>query len=535
MSMRNKSHMGNRFDNVPQARIQRSTFNRSHSHKTTIDGGYLYPILVDECYPGDTFSCSVATVARLATPLKPFMDNLSLDYFFFAVPNRLIWTNWVRFMGEQDAPGDSIDYTVPYMNITAGGITEGHLGDYFGLPIGVDTIEPSALPWRAYNKIYHDWFRDENLIDHPQLDMGDGPDTMSNYGLHKRCKRRDYFTSCLPWPQKSTDGIELPLGDYAPVISDGKSLGLWDGSTNYGIASNATGLYADQTAYNVNRGTATTSAAQPPANTALGINTAVSGLRTDLSSATAATINSLIEAFQLQDMLVKDARGGTRYVELIKSHFMVTSPDFRLQRSEYLGGGSTPINVHPVAQTSETNTTEQGGLAAYAYAQQNHVGFTKSFVEHCIILGMVCMKADLTYQQGYDRLWTRTTKYDYYWPSLANLGEQEVLNQEIYCDGSANDALVFGYQERWAELRFKLSTITGIFRSSAAASLDSYHLAQDFATLPALNSTFIQENPPISRVVAVTSEPELLLDNYFNYKCTRPLPTYSVPGLGNRF
>jgi len=537
MSMRNKSHMGNRFENVPRAEIMRSTFDRSHSFKTSIDGAFLYPVLVDECYPGDTFTCKVSTVARLATPLVPYMDNLSLDYFFFAVPNRLLWTNWQRFMGEQDSPGDSTDYTVPQMTITAGGIPEGHLGDYFGLPIGVDTITPNALHWRGYNKIYHDWFRDENLIDHPQLDVGDGPDTMANYGLLRRGKRRDYFTSCLPWPQKG-DEVDLPLGDSAPVQGDGKALGLIDGANNFGLFQIAGGghLAGGSTAYNTTVGTV--SGGTNPVNTySVGVHTNPdrSGLVADLSNATAATINSLREAFQLQKMLERDARGGTRYVELIKSHFQVTSPDFRLQRSEYIGGGTTRINVNPVPQTSETNTTEQGKLAAYAYAQQSGIGFSKSFVEHCVIIGLVNLKADLTYQQCYDRMWTRQTKYDYYWPALANLGEQEVLSKEIYCDGTAGDDDVFGYQERWAELRYKNSQITGVFRSAAAASLDMYHLAQDFLTRPVLNQAFIEEDPPISRVVAVTSEPELLMDHYFQYHCTRPMPVYSVPGMIDHF
>jgi len=525
MSMRNKSHMGNRFENVPRAEIMRSTFDRSHSFKTSIDGAFLYPVLVDECYPGDTFTCKVSTVARLATPLVPYMDNLSLDYFFFAVPNRLLWTNWQRFMGEQDAPGDSTDYTVPQMTITAGGIPEGHLGDYLGLPIGVDTITPNALHWRGYNKIYHDWFRDENLIDHPQLDTGDGPDTMSNYGLHRRGKRRDYFTSCLPWPQKG-DEVDLPLGETAPVVYND------NGFSWVGHYSSSGGVYT--AAGNVQ--TANTTGLVQGSTGASGMNfDPVGSLEADLSSATAATINSLREAFQLQKMLERDARGGTRYVELIKSHFQVTSPDFRLQRSEYLGGGTTRINVNPVPQTSETNTTEQGKLAAYAFAQQAGIGFSKSFVEHCVIIGLVNLKADLTYQQCYDRMWTRQTKYDYYWPALANLGEQEVLSKEIYCDGTSADDDVFGYQERWAELRYKNSQITGVFRSAAAASLDMYHLAQDFLTRPVLNKAFIEEAPPISRVVAVTSEPELLMDNYFEYYCTRPMPVYSVPGMIDHF
>lgn len=527
-----KSVMGHRFDQVPKAQIQRSVFDRSHGYKTTFNAGDLIPILVDEMYPGDTFRCRLSSVARLATPLVPYMDNLWLDFFFFAVPNRLLWENWERFQGQQDNPEDSIDFTVPQVTIPGGGITEGSLGDYFGLPIGVAGIPVNALHFRAYNKIFNDWFRDQNLIDSSVVDIDDGPDTLSDYVIRKRCKRRDYFTSCLPWPVKSGDSVDLPLGDTAPVTGIGPSTQTY----TYGPAGiyetdgSGTVMYdyykkidPDTTNWNV-------FIEEDPDNTGY------PNIRADLSNATAASINSLREAFQLQRLLERDARSGTRYVEIIKSHFGVTSPDFRLQRSEYLGGGSSPINVTPIAQTSQTDTTEQGRLAAIGYHNQHGVGFTHSAVEHEVIIGLVCCRADLTYQRGIDRMWTRQTRYDYYMPVLANLGEQEVLSREIYCDGSEDDDLVFGYQERWAELRYKNSVITSTLRSNAAASLDVWHLSQDFGeTRPVLNEAFIQENPPVERVVAVTSQDQLVMDCYFDYRCTRPLPVYSVPGLIDHF
>lgn len=546
---RNASVNAHSFAMVPKSDIPRSSFSMQKSLKTTFDSGYLVPIMCEEVLPGDTFNVKATMFGRLATPLFPVLDNLHLDSFFFFVPNRLVWTNWVKFMGEQENPSDSISYSIPQQVSPAGGYAVGSLQDYLGLPTvgqvgGANTISHNALPVRAYNLIFNQWFRDENLQNSVTVDKGDGPDTTpaSNYTILRRGKRHDYFTGSLPWPQKGSTAVTLPLGTSAPVFGTGKALGLNDGVTNnMGLSSSSTGLmFASTGAYNTNPGSLPSGTSLANLKSIGVVTSGVSGLYADLSAATAATINQLRQSFQIQKLLERDARGGTRYTEIIRSHFGVVSPDARLQRPEYLGGGSTPINITPIPQTSGTGVTGTplGNLAAYGTYLANGHGFSQSFVEHGYVIGIISVRADLTYQQGLRKMWSRSTRYDFYFPVFAMLGEQAVLNKEIYCDGSANDSSVFGYQERWAEYRYNPSQITGLFKSTSAGTIDPWHYAQKFASLPTLNTTFIQDTPPLARNLAVgtaANGQQLLLDAFFDIRAARPLPLYSVPGLIDHF
>ena len=531
---RNKSVDVHQFAMIPKADIPRSSFDAQKTYKTTFDAGYLVPVLVDEVLPGDTWNCKMTAFGRLATPLFPIMDNMIMESFFFFVPNRLVWTNWVKFMGQQDNPGDSISYTIPQVTSPAGGYAVNSLQDYMGLPTagqitGSNTVTHNALYTRAYNLIWNEWFRDENLQNSVVVDKGDGPDTASNYVLLRRGKRKDYFTSALPWPQKGAS-VTLPLGTTAPVLSNGLQPTLSGGTQNNlgAVLGGGSGAVV------------ATGFAQGTVNMTWGNE---SGLYADLSQATAATINQLRQSFQIQRLLERDARGGTRYTEIVRSHFGVISPDARLQRPEYIGGGSTAVNINPIAQTSATNvtggSTPQGNLAAMGTMLAHGHGFTYSAVEHGMIIGLVSVRADLTYQQGLQRMWSRKTRYDYYFPVFAHLGEQPVYQKEIYCTGvTAADDTVFGYQERWGEYRYKPSQITGLFRSTAAGTLDAWHLSQKFTSAPTLNSTFIQDTPPVDRIVAVGSGAngkQFLFDAFFDIRMARPMPMFSVPGLIDHF
>lgn len=537
--------LGNRqsqhtFAQIPSVNTARSSFDRSFAVKDTFDFDYLVPIFVDEILPGDTVNLKTSTFGRLATQLVPIMDNMYIDYFFFFVPNRLVWENWERFNGAQEDPGDSTDFILPSMPFTASQPVVGDIYDHMGIPTapGNAWTLNNTLPLRGYNLIWNQWFRDQNLQNSLPVPKDDGPDAYADFSLQKRAKKHDYFTSCLPWPQKGPN-VSLPLGSSAPVSGIGPIDNYATTPTNYTgtMRMRESGQITPSNYY----GWQVDGISQPitPGETALGLRASVTGwplIEADLSEGTGPTINALREAFLMQSLFELDARGGTRYVEILQSHFNVTSPDFRLQRAEYLGGGSSKINSHVVPQTSPTSGSDpQAQLAAFATTSGSNIGFTKSFVEHGYVIGLACARADVTYQQGIKRMWNRSTRYDFFWPKLQELGEQEVLNKEIYLTGLSTDDDVFGYQERYAEYRYSPSEIRGQFRSTYAQSLDFWHMAEEFGSAPALNSTFIQQNTPVDRAIAVPTEPHLLFDAWFKYNHVRPMMAYSVPATLGRF
>ncbi len=512
----------NRFTEEPQVRIGRSQFDRSHGHKTTFDASYLYPILVDEVLPGDTFTCKLNGFARVFSPLEaPIMDNIELETFFFFVPCRLVWDSWAWFMGEHDEKGiQDTDYTIPILD-GAAAIQHDNLKDYHGLaahmgiPDGVipDDTDINALPFRCYNLVYNEWFRDQSLIDEILHHTLDADMSIAWYPLQKSAKKHDYFTSALPYLQK---------GDVSTVLGTLTTLDVETTGT--------TGEKPSVESTVVGTTSLDAGAAQVDLS---GVDEGFP-LYVDVSGIGQISINTLRESVAIQRLLERDARGGTRYTEIIKSHFGVTSPDFRLQRPEYLGGGKSFINVSAVANTSKTATEDQGELRGVATGIITGHGWAKSFTEHGYVMGLIRARGDVTYFQGLEKMWTRSTRYDFYIPALANLGEQSILNKELFVQNAAADDNTFGYQERWAEYRYKPSRVTGAFNSDSALNIDFWHLAEDFGGLPTLAATFIEDQTPMSRVTVVDTQPDFILDVWFDYKCARPIPVHSIPSLMGR-
>lgn len=565
---------GHRFSDAPAMYMRRTKFDRSHVYKTTFNSGKLIPVFVDEVLPGDTTRMSINYFARLATPIKPIMDNIYLDWFFFFVPNRLVWDHWQNFCFEQEDPDDSTDYVIPTImaNDNNNNTYVGSLWDYFGLPVNTtgNLSGISALPFRAVYLIWNEWFRDENLQKSVKIQKGDanevldssrasdqaswvfssGTSIVPGLACPPRGKRHDYFTSALPWTQKGP-GVSIGLAGTAALVDPSPVSGYFVqqsnnslGAAQFSESGGVHDVYTGNGTLSYHGGYSTSIAGHSVNDSGTATVTALPGSSwlsksayANLDSSSIFTINSLRTAFQMQKFYERLARGGSRYTEVLRSFFGVVSPDARLQRPEFLGSFTKMVNVNPIAQTSATdNTSPQGNLSAYGVTASRFHGFTKSFVEHGYIIGFVCARADLTYQQGINKMWLRSTVYDFYWPTFAHLGEQAIELREIYAQGTEADSTVFGYQERYAEYRYKPSQITGKFRSSVAGgNLDVWHLSQFFSNAPTLNEEFVTENPPIKRIIAVQDEPEFLLDVGFRYTTVRPMPMFGTPGLVDHF
>lgn len=528
---------------VERADIPRSVFTGSWSRLMTFDAGYLYPFLVDEILPGDHMRYNITAYVRMSTPLFPLFSNQRIDTFIFYVPARTLWNNFTKMFGEQIAgPGDSISYTVPQIVSAAGGFPANNIYDHMGLPVvgqiaGGEDISVNALPFRAYNSIYNEWFRDQNVINAATINIDDGPDAVGDYSIRKRAKSHDYFTSALPWPQKFT-APNVPVAGQAPVIGIGTVNQLFDATpaTVYETPDSSR-AYAFAKLIGISSGgTAANQQIYVEGDQSAG---GYPQIFADLSEATGVAINTFRQAFLIQQLLERDARGGTRYVEILKSHWGVTSPDFRLQRPEYIGGGQSPLTLTPIAQTAPNgDDTGLGALGAAGTGVGTHSA-SYAATEHGYIIGLINIRTELHYQQGLHKMWTRQTRYDFYVPALAGLGEQAILRQEIYCTGNAaNDGAVFGYQERWHEYRTRTSEVTGMFRSTTANNIDPWHLAQEFGSAPTLSQTFLEEDPPMARVQAAGSNAttmQYLADIHINRTATRAIPTFGTPVKLGRF
>lgn len=550
------------YSQVPRAEIRRAKFKRNYSLLTTMNEGDLVPIYLDEVLPADTFKVNVNALVRMSTPLYPVMDNAYMDFYFFFVPARLLWEHFENLMGQNDKTfwAEPTEYTTPQTTAPSGGWNVGTLADYFGIPTGIENLSVNSMPFRAYCKVWNEWFRDENLEQPVTMSKTDATTAGSNTGTSlsdaekgglplKVCKYKDYFTSCLPSPQKAVDPVTIPLGGNAPVrpyidtalTKEAKSYGTVTGAKDeaweYGTMDTDSlharmlegypkeligkFFWASKTA-----GQADYDNGNYSRQTYMGA---------DLSSVTAATINELRQAIAVQHIFERDARTGTRYKEILQGAWGVTSPDARLDRSEYIGGYRMPINVNQVVQTSATDSTSpQGNTGAYSMTTMSRNMCTYSATEHGYVIGLAAIRVDHSYQQGLSRLWTRSTRFSYYDPMLANLGEQAVLNQEIYAQGNAKDEEVFGYQEAWADYRYRTNQITGEMRSTYAQTLDAWHYADKYTQLPTLSSSWIQEGTEnIDRTIAVQSSNshQFLVNLYYDQTWTRPMPIYSIPGL----
>lgn len=527
------SVMVHKFSELPSANCPRSAFDQTWTVKSTFDADYIIPVgNVIHVMPGDTLNMDATFFARLATPIYPLMDNMYLDVFWFFVPYRIVWDNFRKFMGERATPAASISYTVPTVDSAADGFVTGTLADYFGLPVDStqlsgETVTVMSLPFRGYNLIWNEFFRDQGVQDSVTVDVDDGPDTLGDYVLLKRCKKHDYFTSARPWPQRG-DAASISLTGNAAVKGIGKGNNSWNtnDATVYETGESGTTTFDNQRAIAYSQGANSYFYVEEDAN-----NSGFPGIFADLSTASSVTINDLRESIATQQLLERDARYGTRYTEIIESHYGVTNP-MEAYRPEFLGGSSQAISFTPIAQTSATSGTDyQGSLSAFATATSHNNGFVKSFTEHGMVYCLVNVRADITYQNGLNRFWSKSTRYDFYWPSFAHLGEQSVTKGEIYTQGTSTDDETWAYQERWSEYRYTPSQITGQLRSSHATTLHAWHLSEDFGSLPVLSGSFVVSNTPMARVVAAGASPHFIFDSFFKCRSVRPMPLYSTPGL----